>query len=71
MSSILRGKESFTPPKSLNKMSSYLSRILNFRRAPPCAGRVLNMTADIKMKTKDKDLLDTFFRDGEYILLMN
>lgn len=68
MSSILRRKESSHTKKSLNKISSFLSRILNFRRAPPCAGRVLNMTADIKMKTKDKDLLDTFFRDGECVL---
>nr|XP_054766505.1 extracellular serine/threonine protein kinase FAM20C-like [Lytechinus pictus] len=42
----------------------HLDRILNFRRSPPCAGRVLNITADIKMKTKDKDLLNSFFRDG-------
>ncbi|XP_071490627.1 extracellular serine/threonine protein kinase FAM20C-like [Diadema antillarum] len=42
----------------------HLDRILNFRRSPPCAGRVINMSRDIMEKTIDKELLNTFFTNG-------
>jgi hypothetical protein len=36
-------------------------RILDFRRVPPVAGRLVNMTKEIKDITKDKKLWRTFF----------
>ncbi|XP_033104476.1 extracellular serine/threonine protein kinase FAM20C-like [Anneissia japonica] len=45
--------------------SFHLDRILNFRRAVPVAGRLINMTKEILQKSSDKELLDTFFwKDG-------
>lgn len=38
-----------------------LTRILDFRRAPPVAGRVVNMTREIWDITRDKKLWRTFF----------
>ncbi|KAM6951563.1 extracellular serine/threonine protein kinase FAM20C [Aplochiton taeniatus] len=39
----------------------HLDRILDFRRVPPVAGRLLNMTREIRDVTKDKKLWRTFF----------
>ncbi|CAL8283780.1 unnamed protein product [Merluccius merluccius] len=39
----------------------HLDRILDFRRVPPVAGRLVNMTKEIKDITKDKKLWRTFF----------
>ncbi|XP_035657225.1 extracellular serine/threonine protein kinase FAM20C [Oncorhynchus keta] len=39
----------------------HLDRILDFRRVPPVAGRLLNMTKEIKDMTRDKKLWKTFF----------
>lgn len=39
----------------------HLDRILDFRRVPPVAGRVLNMTKEIRDVTRDKKLWRTFF----------
>lgn len=42
----------------------YLSppcRILDFRRVPPVAGRLANMTKEIRDVTRDKKLWRTFF----------
>uniref|UniRef100_A0A8C7D389 FAM20C golgi associated secretory pathway kinase n=1 Tax=Oncorhynchus kisutch TaxID=8019 RepID=A0A8C7D389_ONCKI len=39
----------------------HLDRILDFRRVPPVAGRLLNMTKEIKDVTRDKKLWRTFF----------
>lgn len=44
-----------TPPPSLP------ARILDFRRVPPVAGRVINMTKEIRDVTRDKKLWRTFF----------
>ena len=52
---------------SMNKaiyMSISLSlsvRILDFRRVPPVAGRLVNMTKEIRDVTRDKKLWRTFF----------
>ena len=44
-------------------------RVLNFRRVPPCAGRVINMTKEILDKSKDEELLKTFFTNkGEVVV---
>lgn len=40
---------------------SCLSRILDFRRVPPVAGRLVNMTSEIRDVTRDKKLWRTFF----------
>lgn len=45
----------------------HLDRILNFRRSPPCAGRIISITEDIQNKTTDKDLLTTFYHNGRSI----
>ncbi|XP_069920037.1 extracellular serine/threonine protein kinase FAM20C [Oryctolagus cuniculus] len=39
----------------------HLDRILDFRRVPPVAGRVVNMTREIRDVTRDKKLWRTFF----------
>uniref|UniRef100_A0A665WRJ4 Extracellular serine/threonine protein kinase FAM20C-like n=1 Tax=Echeneis naucrates TaxID=173247 RepID=A0A665WRJ4_ECHNA len=39
----------------------HLDRILDFRRVPPVAGRLVNMTKEIKDVTRDKKLWRTFF----------
>ncbi|XP_062859238.1 extracellular serine/threonine protein kinase FAM20C [Trichomycterus rosablanca] len=39
----------------------HLDRILDFRRVPPVAGRLVNMTKEIKDVTRDKKLWKTFF----------
>lgn len=36
-------------------------RILDFRRVPPVAGRMINMTKEIRDVTRDKKLWRTFF----------
>lgn len=38
-----------------------LCRILDFRRVPPVAGRLVNMTREIRDVTRDKKLWRTFF----------
>ncbi|XP_008434654.1 extracellular serine/threonine protein kinase FAM20C [Poecilia reticulata] len=40
---------------------SVSNRILDFRRVPPVAGRLLNMTKEIRDVTRDKKLWRTFF----------
>ena len=37
------------------------TRILDFRRVPPVAGRLVNMTKEIRDVTRDKKLWRTFF----------
>ncbi|XP_064376300.1 extracellular serine/threonine protein kinase FAM20C [Dromaius novaehollandiae] len=39
----------------------HLDRILDFRRVPPVAGRLVNMTREIRDVTRDKKLWKTFF----------
>nr|XP_015100072.2 extracellular serine/threonine protein kinase FAM20C [Vicugna pacos] len=39
----------------------HLDRILGFRRVPPVAGRMVNMTKEIRDVTRDKKLWRTFF----------
>uniref|UniRef100_A0AAX7T882 FAM20 C-terminal domain-containing protein n=1 Tax=Astatotilapia calliptera TaxID=8154 RepID=A0AAX7T882_ASTCA len=39
----------------------HLDRILDFRRVPPVAGRLVNMTREIRDLTRDKKLWRTFF----------
>ncbi|XP_063286450.1 extracellular serine/threonine protein kinase FAM20C [Pelobates fuscus] len=39
----------------------HLDRILDFRRVPPVAGRLVNMTKEIRDITRDKKLWRTFF----------
>ncbi|EPQ04354.1 Dentin matrix protein 4 [Myotis brandtii] len=39
----------------------HLDRILDFRRVPPVAGRMINMTREIRDVTRDKKLWRTFF----------
>ncbi|MED6244523.1 Extracellular serine/threonine protein kinase fam20c [Ataeniobius toweri] len=39
----------------------HLDRILDFRRVPPVAGRLVNMTSEIRDVTRDKKLWRTFF----------
>uniref|UniRef100_A0A1A8DNA1 FAM20 C-terminal domain-containing protein n=1 Tax=Nothobranchius kadleci TaxID=1051664 RepID=A0A1A8DNA1_NOTKA len=39
----------------------HLDRILDFRRVPPVAGRLVNMTSEIRDATRDKKLWRTFF----------
>ncbi|XP_054614911.1 extracellular serine/threonine protein kinase FAM20C [Dunckerocampus dactyliophorus] len=39
----------------------HLDRILDFRRVPPVAGRLINMTREIRDVTRDKKLWRTFF----------
>uniref|UniRef100_A0A8C3W3T6 FAM20C golgi associated secretory pathway kinase n=1 Tax=Catagonus wagneri TaxID=51154 RepID=A0A8C3W3T6_9CETA len=39
----------------------HLDRILDFRRVPPVAGRMVNMTKEIRDVTRDKKLWRTFF----------
>ncbi|KAF7661302.1 hypothetical protein LDENG_00264610 [Lucifuga dentata] len=39
----------------------HLDRILDFRRVPPVAGRLVNMTREIRDVTRDKKLWRTFF----------
>uniref|UniRef100_A0A8C2WZF0 FAM20C golgi associated secretory pathway kinase n=1 Tax=Cyclopterus lumpus TaxID=8103 RepID=A0A8C2WZF0_CYCLU len=39
----------------------HLDKILDFRRVPPVAGRLLNMTKEIRDVTQDKKLWRTFF----------
>ncbi|KAM9210862.1 extracellular serine/threonine protein kinase FAM20C isoform 2-T2 [Dugong dugon] len=39
----------------------HLDRILDFRRVPPVAGRLINMTKEIRDITRDKKLWRTFF----------
>lgn len=48
-----RSKDSFPPPSPI--------RILDFRRVPPVAGRMINMTKEIRDVTRDKKLWRTFF----------
>lgn len=40
---------------------SLSQRILDFRRVPPVAGRLVNMTKEIRDVTRDKKLWRTFF----------
>lgn len=42
-------------------LMSPLCRILDFRRVPPVAGRLVNMTKEIRDVTRDKKLWRTFF----------
>ncbi|XP_038065291.1 pseudokinase FAM20A-like [Patiria miniata] len=43
----------------------HLDRLLGFRRVPPCSGRLINLTQEILLKSKDQELLNTFFwKDG-------
>ncbi|XP_068192610.1 extracellular serine/threonine protein kinase FAM20C isoform X2 [Antennarius striatus] len=39
----------------------HLDRILDFRRVPPVAGRLINMTREIRDVTRDRTLWKTFF----------
>ncbi|XP_077415160.1 extracellular serine/threonine protein kinase FAM20C [Vanacampus margaritifer] len=39
----------------------HLDRVLDFRRVPPVAGRLVNMTREIRDVTRDKKLWKTFF----------
>ncbi|CAG04459.1 unnamed protein product [Tetraodon nigroviridis] len=39
----------------------HLDRVLDFRRVPPVAGRLVNMTKEIRDVTRDKKLWRTFF----------
>ncbi|XP_066521900.1 extracellular serine/threonine protein kinase FAM20C isoform X2 [Hoplias malabaricus] len=39
----------------------HLDRVLDFRRVPPVAGRLVNMTKEIRDVTRDKKLWKTFF----------
>ncbi|XP_043957111.1 extracellular serine/threonine protein kinase FAM20C [Gambusia affinis] len=39
----------------------HLDRVLDFRRVPPVAGRLVNMTSEIRDVTRDKKLWRTFF----------
>ncbi|XP_061556094.1 extracellular serine/threonine protein kinase FAM20C [Phycodurus eques] len=39
----------------------HLDRVLDFRRVPPVAGRLVNMTREIRDVTRDKKLWRTFF----------
>lgn len=56
-----------TPPSSylqhhLKKLHVPVScRVLDFRRVPPVAGRLVNMTKEIRDVTRDKKLWRTFF----------
>ncbi|NXV46078.1 FA20C kinase, partial [Uria aalge] len=43
------------------QLFSFSSRILDFRRVPPVAGRLVNMTREIRDVTRDKKLWRTFF----------
>ncbi|CAJ0929291.1 unnamed protein product, partial [Ranitomeya imitator] len=43
----------------------HLDRILDFRRVPPVAGRLVNMTKEIRDVTRDKKLWRTFFISPE------
>lgn len=45
----------------INYLFSFSSRILDFRRVPPVAGRLVNMTREIRDVTRDKKLWRTFF----------
>lgn len=48
-------REAKTPPHP------FFARILDFRRVPPVAGRMINMTKEIRDVTRDKKLWRTFF----------
>uniref|UniRef100_UPI00358F4C22 extracellular serine/threonine protein kinase FAM20C-like isoform X2 n=1 Tax=Myxine glutinosa TaxID=7769 RepID=UPI00358F4C22 len=39
----------------------HLDRILDFRRVPPAAGRIVNITSEIRDVTQEKKLLKTFY----------
>lgn len=61
-------KEDFEKPSDetlqMNNCRCHLSvahRILDFRRVPPVAGRLVNMTREIRDVTRDKKLWRTFF----------
>ncbi|NXX44515.1 FA20C kinase, partial [Tricholaema leucomelas] len=45
----------------LGKLFTSSPRILDFRRVPPVAGRLVNMTREIRDVTRDKKLWRTFF----------
>ncbi|KAL7979242.1 hypothetical protein Chor_015266, partial [Crotalus horridus] len=45
----------------------HLDRILDFRRVPPVAGRLVNMTREIRDVTRDKKLWRTFFISPDQI----
>lgn len=45
----------------INYVFSPTCRILDFRRVPPVAGRLVNMTREIRDVTRDKKLWRTFF----------
>lgn len=46
---------------SIKAVLSPCCRILDFRRVPPVAGRLVNMTREIRDVTRDKKLWRTFF----------
>ncbi|XP_007578889.1 extracellular serine/threonine protein kinase FAM20C-like [Poecilia formosa] len=52
---------SIVPQCLLSSCLSVSNRILDFRRVPPVAGRLLNMTKEIRDVTRDKKLWRTFF----------
>lgn len=45
----------------INCLFALSPRILDFRRVPPVAGRLVNMTREIRDVTRDKKLWRTFF----------
>lgn len=45
----------------INRLFFFSPRILDFRRVPPVAGRLVNMTREIRDVTRDKKLWRTFF----------
>lgn len=48
----------------------HLDRIFDFRKVPPCIGRVLNFTGDIIQKTNDSDILNTQrTKDGQKCII--
>ncbi|KAH0631955.1 hypothetical protein JD844_019885, partial [Phrynosoma platyrhinos] len=49
----------------------HLDRILDFRRVPPVAGRLVNMTREIRDVTRDKKLWRTFFISPAIFHLFN
>uniref|UniRef100_A0A8C7I794 FAM20 C-terminal domain-containing protein n=1 Tax=Oncorhynchus kisutch TaxID=8019 RepID=A0A8C7I794_ONCKI len=69
--SLLLTREQETPPdffyfSDLERHNAeiaafHLDRILDFRRVPPVAGRLVNMTREIRDVTRDKKLWRTFF----------
>ncbi|XP_061159532.1 extracellular serine/threonine protein kinase FAM20C isoform X2 [Syngnathus typhle] len=68
---LLQTREQQTPPDffyfsdferhNAEVAAFHLDRILDFRRVPPVAGRLVNMTREIRDVTRDKKLWKTFF----------